>query len=42
MSCRMLFMDDWSCWEKIDGLLFLDHSDDTVSLNIEQSNIISP
>ena len=22
MSHRMLFMDDWLCWEKIDGLLF--------------------
>ena len=26
MDCRLLFMDDWSSWEKIDGLLFLDHS----------------
>jgi len=28
--------------EKMDGILFLDHSGVTVSLNIEQSNISIP
>ena len=35
MSCRMLFMDEWSCWEKIDGLLFLDHSKSDQSLFLD-------
>ena len=46
MSCRMLFMDDWSCWEKQMDFYFWDHgkSDQSLFLDwqskIEKSNII--